>query len=84
MQLRMYSTGTSLRRTILPMYTSGIIHPIHRLTATHSVAYYTFLNDVVHFAQNITAFIILASVSPVTYSIASLFKRAAVICITLV
>jgi len=61
-----------------------IIHPVHRHTATHSVAYYTFLNGVVHFAQNIIAFIILASVSPVTYSIASLFKRVAVICIALV
>ena len=58
-------------------------HPAHDAT-THSVAYYTFLNGVVHFAQNIIAFIILASVSPVTYSIASLFKRVAVICIALV
>ncbi len=70
-------------------YTSGGSEPhhlsrIHRHTATHSVAYYTFLNGVVHFAQNIIAFIILASVSPVTYSIASLFKRVAVICIALV
>jgi solute carrier family 35 protein E1 len=63
---------------------SHIIQPTSRQTATHSVAYYTFLNGVVHFAQNIIAFIILASVSPVTYSIASLFKRVAVICIALV
>jgi solute carrier family 35 protein E1 len=61
-----------------------IIHPAHRHTATHSVAYNIFLNGIVHFAQNIVAFIILASVSPVTYSIASLFKRVAVICIALV
>jgi solute carrier family 35 protein E1 len=46
--------------------------------------YYMFLNGIVHFAQNIIAFIILASVSPVTYSIASLSKRVAVICIALV
>jgi solute carrier family 35 protein E1 len=63
---------------------SHIIHPAHGHTATHSVAYYMFLNGVVHFAQNIIAFVILASVSPVTYSIASLFKRVAVICIALV
>lgn len=61
-----------------------ITHPAHGHAATHSVAYYTFLNGIVHFAQNIIAFVILASVSPVTYSIASLFKRVAVICIALV
>lgn len=57
-------------------------HP--RGHVSHSVTYNTFLNGIVHFAQNIIAFIILASVSPVTYSIASLFKRVAVICIALV
>ena len=61
-----------------------IVHPTHEHASTHSVAYYTFLNGIVHFAQNIIAFIILSSVSPVTYSIASLFKRVAVICIALV
>ncbi|KAI9450763.1 TPT-domain-containing protein [Russula earlei] len=63
---------------------SHINHPAHGHGATHSVAYYIFMNGIVHFAQNIIAFIILASVSPVTYSIASLFKRVAVICIALV
>ena len=61
-----------------------IMHPAHEHASTHSVAYYTFLNGIVHFAQNIIAFIILSSVSPVTYSIASLFKRVTVICIALV
>ena len=61
-----------------------IAHPAHGHVSTHSVTYYTVLNGTVHFAQNIIAFIILASVSPVTYSIASLFKRVAVICIALV
>jgi len=61
-----------------------ITHPPHGHTTTHSVAYYAFLNGIVHFAQNIIAFVILASVSPVTYSIASLVKRVAVICIALV
>lgn len=51
--------------------------------AVHSVLYYFFLNGTVHFAQNIIAFIILASTSPVTYSIASLIKRVAVICIAI-
>ena len=61
-----------------------IMHPTHEHPSSHSVVYNTFLNGIVHFAQNIIAFIILASVSPVTYSIASLFKRVAVICIALV
>lgn len=54
-----------------------------RAAATHSVMYYFFLNGTVHFAQNIIAFIILSSTSPVTYSIASLIKRVAVICIAI-
>ena len=54
-----------------------------RAAAAHSVMYYFFLNGTVHFAQNIIAFIILSSTSPVTYSIASLIKRVAVICIAI-
>lgn len=54
-----------------------------RAAATHSVMYYFLLNGTVHFAQNIIAFIILSSTSPVTYSIASLIKRVAVICIAI-
>ena len=73
--------------TDLPLFLAAeqgpITHPA-RGHVTHSVTYNTFLNGIVHFVQNIIAFIILASVSPVTYSIASLFKRVAVICIALV
>lgn len=50
----------------------------------HGVLYYFFLNGTVHWAQNIIAFAILGSTSPVTYSIASLIKRVAVICIAIV
>ncbi|CEL62014.1 Putative transporter C83,11 OS=Schizosaccharomyces pombe (strain 972 / ATCC 24843) GN=SPBC83.11 PE=1 SV=2 [Rhizoctonia solani AG-1 IB] len=50
----------------------------------HSVMYYFFLNGTVHWVQNIIAFAILATTSPVTYSIASLIKRVAVICIAIV
>lgn len=50
----------------------------------HSVAYYLFANGTVHFLQNVIAFAILATTSPVTYSIASLIKRIAVICIAIV
>ncbi|CAK5283184.1 unnamed protein product [Mycena citricolor] len=52
--------------------------------AAHGVWYYFFMNGTVHFAQNIIAFVILASTSPVTYSIASLIKRVWVICIAIV
>jgi solute carrier family 35 protein E1 len=45
---------------------------------------YFFLNGTVHFAQNLLAFAILSSTSPVTYSIASLVKRIAVICLAII
>ena len=74
--------------TDLPVFLAAqpghVTHPAHEHASTHSVAYNLFLNGIVHFAQNIIAFIILQSVSPVTYSIASLFKRVAVICIALI
>ncbi|KZT25262.1 TPT-domain-containing protein [Neolentinus lepideus HHB14362 ss-1] len=59
-------------------------HPSKGHTAPHSVAYSFFMNGTVHFGQNIIAFIILSSTSPVTYSIASLIKRVVVICIAIV
>lgn len=48
------------------------------------VAYYLFLNGTSHFAQNVLAFTILSSTSPVTYSIASLVKRIVVILMAIV
>ncbi|TFK51864.1 TPT-domain-containing protein [Heliocybe sulcata] len=59
-------------------------HPSKGHTAPHSVVYSFFMNGTVHFGQNIIAFIILSSTSPVTYSIASLIKRVVVICIAIV
>lgn len=64
--------------------TEYVMHPSQGHSSPHSVAYYFFLNGTVHFGQNIIAFVILSSTSPVTYSIASLFKRVAVICIAIV
>jgi solute carrier family 35 protein E1 len=61
-----------------------VSHPNHGHSSRHSVSYYFFMNGTVHFAQNIIAFVILSSTSPVTYSIASLIKRVAVICIAIV
>jgi solute carrier family 35 protein E1 len=60
-----------------------VAHPNHGHSTPHSVTYYFFMNGTVHFAQNLIAFVILASTSPVTYSIASLIKRVAVICIAI-
>lgn len=64
--------------------TTHVAHPTHGHATPHSVTYYFIANGTVHFAQNIIAFVILASTSPVTYSIASLIKRVAVICIAIV
>ncbi|KAI5480468.1 DUF251 domain membrane protein [Pseudohyphozyma bogoriensis] len=63
--------------------------PLHSSKAdmtasTSSLVLFFFLNGTVHFAQNLLAFSILARTSPVTYSIASLIKRIAVICIAIV
>jgi len=74
----------------LPLFISAtsnpahITHPKEGHSTPHSVTYYFFMNGTVHFAQNIIAFVILSSTSPVTYSIASLIKRVAVICIAVV
>lgn len=53
-------------------------------TSSTRLVVYFILNGVVHFAQNLLAFAILSSTSPVTYSIASLVKRIAVICLAIV
>lgn len=58
-----------------------VTHPPH--SSPHSVAYYFFWNGIVHFGQNLIAFAILSTTSPVTYSIASLIKRIAVIIIAI-
>lgn len=73
--------------TDLPLLTADsvrVTHPTRGHEAPHSIPYYFFMNGTVHFAQNIIAFVILSSTSPVTYSIASLIKRVAVICIAIV
>ncbi|GAA6055088.1 hypothetical protein JCM3770_001789 [Rhodotorula araucariae] len=53
-------------------------------SSTATLLFYFFANGTVHFAQNLLAFSLLARTSPVTYSIASLVKRIAVICIAIV
>jgi solute carrier family 35 protein E1 len=70
--------------TELPLLLVADSAPVTGAAAPHSIAYYLFMNGTVHFAQNIIAFVILSTTSPVTYSIASLIKRVAVICIAIV
>jgi solute carrier family 35 protein E1 len=53
-------------------------------TGFHSLLLYFWLNGTVHFTQNLLAFSILSKTSPVTYSIASLVKRIAVICLAII
>ncbi|KAF8310111.1 TPT-domain-containing protein [Clavulina sp. PMI_390] len=89
LNLLLYSSGFAFLLMIplwmyndLPTFLSS--EPRTTPAPTVSVSYYYFLNATVHFAQNLIAFIILSSTSPVTYSIASLIKRIAVICIAVV
>lgn len=60
--------------------------PSHSSSSSQSTSLlvYFILNGSVHFAQNLLAFSILARTSPVTYSIASLVKRIAVICLAII
>jgi len=67
------------------MWFAGISPATPNSTASVStVLVYFFINGTVHFFQNVLAFAILSSTSPVTYSIASLVKRIAVICLAIV
>jgi solute carrier family 35, member E1 len=94
LNLLFYSSGMAFLLMIpiwlyydLPIFLSPsdhVAHPNHGHSTPHSVSYYFFMNGTVHFGQNIIAFVILGSTSPVTYSIASLIKRVAVICIAIV
>lgn len=94
LNLLFYSSGMAFLLMVplwlyydLPTFLSSsdhVSHPSHGHASPHGVIYYFFVNGTVHFGQNIIAFIILSSTSPVTYSIASLFKRVAVICIAII
>ncbi|KAJ7091522.1 triose-phosphate transporter family-domain-containing protein [Mycena belliarum] len=91
LNLLLYSSGMAFLLMVpiwlyydLPTLLSRTSSAVAGEAPVHSVWYYFFMNGTVHFAQNIIAFVILASTSPVTYSIASLIKRVAVICIAIV
>ena len=93
MNLLLYSSGMAFLLMVpiwiyydLPVFLSGTTTTAvpNKDEPPHSIIYYFFINGTVHYAQNIIAFVILSSTSPVTYSIASLIKRVAVICIAIV
>jgi solute carrier family 35 protein E1 len=93
MNLLLYSSGMAFLLMVpiwiyydLPVFLSGTTTTAvqNEDEPPHSVIYYFFINGTVHYAQNIIAFVILSSTSPVTYSIASLIKRVAVICIAII
>ncbi|CAO1632016.1 unnamed protein product [Parajaminaea phylloscopi] len=56
----------------------------HTDGAQTKIASLLLANGVVHFTQNLLAFSVLGLTSPVTYSIASLFKRVFVICFAII
>ncbi|EEB05272.1 triose phosphate transporter [Schizosaccharomyces japonicus yFS275] len=81
LDLLVYSSGTAFL-VMVPvwLYNEGPAF----LPSPHSSAYFQiWLNGFSHFCQNILAFILLGLVSPVTYSIASLIKRIAVIVVSI-
>ncbi|KAG6335263.1 hypothetical protein ID866_3819 [Astraeus odoratus] len=75
---------TDLPRFLAVQYEPSHMARPHVGYSSYSLAYYFVMNGTVNFAQNIIAFIILSSTSPVTYSIASLIKRVWVICMAIV
>jgi solute carrier family 35 protein E1 len=89
------TTSSKLDKTNLLYFSSGmaflLMVPVwlysdawRLVLPTWRIAFYFFLNGTVHYAQNLLAFAILGSTSPVTYSIASLVKRIAVICLAII
>lgn len=84
--LLFYSSGTAFVLMVPLWLYSDAWRVINHVLPPNapSITLYFFLNGTVHFAQNLLAFAILSSTSPVTYSIASLVKRIAVICLAIV
>jgi len=92
--LLLYSSGIAFS-LMIPMWVSSDFGPLMDLwsssgipdnvvTNSRQIVIFNFLlNGVVHWGQNLIAFAILGLTSPVTYSIASLIKRIAVICISI-
>lgn len=75
---------TDLPRFLTAQYEQSYMGHPQGQTHPFSLTYHFIANGTVNFAQNIIAFVILSSTSPVTYSIASLIKRIWVICMAIV
>ena len=81
-----YSSACSVV-LMLPMYfyyDASLMVAADAPPLTLGVIWLIFVNGVVHFAQNLLAFQVLAHVSPVTYSVANLFKRVFVILLAII
>ncbi|KAK9325952.1 triose-phosphate transporter family-domain-containing protein [Lipomyces orientalis] len=80
-----YSEGAGLLREYIATGTLPILaEDIENTMPIRTLMILLFLNGTVHFGQNFLAFQILGLVSPVTYSIASLFKRVFVIIVAII
>ncbi|WFD24143.1 hypothetical protein MEQU1_002840 [Malassezia equina] len=80
-----YSSACSVV-LMLPMCFYYDVGPMAAPTSPTIGLYTLYLlvtNGIVHFAQNLLAFQVLAHVSPVTYSVANLFKRVFVILVAI-
>lgn len=96
LNLLFYSSGTAFVLTIPIWFYSDfssilsssplLVVPLSTASTSSppSLIVYFFLNGTTNFAQNLIAFSILSRTSPVTYSIASLVKRIAVICMAII
>ncbi|KAI9199696.1 triose-phosphate transporter family-domain-containing protein [Polychytrium aggregatum] len=71
----LYSDGALLLQSTVPL---------GKETSAQDLLFMFVLNGFFHFLQTLFAFLLLAQVSPVTYSVASLFKRVAVISVSIV
>jgi solute carrier family 35 protein E1 len=88
LNLLFYSSGMAFL-LMIPIWFYTDVHAFFSGTADvtdsfTNLFYLFFLNGTVNFGQNLIAFTILARTSPVTYSVASLIKRIAVICLAIV
>lgn len=91
LHLLLYSSGIAFLGMI-PLWAYYDGYAVLFSSASHTVrtaswprlAFYFTLNGSVHFLQNLLAFSILSLTSPVTYSIASLVKRIAVIIMAII
>lgn len=71
---------------IADLFRDGSVELSHKKgTLNHGELVGEFIfNGISHFAQNILAFVLLSSISPVSYSVASLIKRVFVIAVAIV